>query len=242
MMSPVPHIPARFRPRGITFLYEDRDLVVIDKAEGVLTTDALYGDPHTAEAAVTAYLRKGAARSSKRAYLVHRLDRETSGVLLFAKSEEAQTRLKENWRNNEKIYLALVEGQLAEPAGIFESALVEDEDYFVHSVDDPDQGKWARTQYAVCFTTERISAVKIRLLTGRKNQIRVHFSEAGHPVVGDWKYGASRRFRAPRLFLHAQSIAFDHPHNGGRMVFEAPIPASFWRFAEGFTEEDWRKG
>ena len=240
-MSPVPHIPARFRPRGITFLHEDRDVVVIDKAEGILTTEALYGDPKTAHAAVTAYLRKGAPRSSKCAYLVHRLDRETSGVLLFAKSEEAQIRLKENWAANEKIYLALVEGHLPEKRGLFESALAEDERYFVRSVEDPAEGKWARTQYAVCFETERMSAVKIRLLTGRKNQIRVHFSEAGHPVIGDWKYGASRRFHAPRLFLHAQSLAFDHPHTGERMTFEAPIPAAFWTFAEGFTEEDWRR-
>ena len=127
-MSPVPHIPAKYRPTGITFLYEDRDVIVINKQAGVLTTATIHGELDTAEEKVSNYLRKGCSRSSRRAYLVHRLDRETSGVLLFAKSEEAQFRIKENWAKNEKYYLALVQGHLQEARGTFESCLAENDD------------------------------------------------------------------------------------------------------------------
>ena len=239
-MSPIPKIPARFRPRGLTFLYEDRDLIVIEKEAGLLTADMIREEGHTAFAAVNNYLRKGESRSNRHAWLVHRLDRETSGVLIFAKSEEAMNRLKDNWSNNEKLYLAVLVGSPKSKQGILESYLAEDRNYFVHSVRDPQAGKLSRTRYTVIGEGRGVSLVKIRLLTGRKNQIRVHFSEAGYPVLGDRKYG-DRRDRAPRLFLHAKSIAFDHPFSGERMCFETAVPPPFSRLFPKFTDEDWRK-
>ena len=151
---------------------------------------------------------------------------------------QAQQRLKENWKATEKLYLAIVRGHLPQRQGIFSSYLAENEDLYVYSVDDPAAGKLSQTEYAVIKETAALSAVKIRLLTGRKNQIRVHFAEAGHPVAGDPKYGTDDPFRE-RLCLHAKSIAFDHPHTGRRLFFGTPIPEVFARLVRGLTEDDW---
>ena len=238
MTSPNRQTPRKHRPRGLEILHEDRDLFVVNKAAGVLTTGTRRDETFTAENVLSDYLRKGCARSNKHVFLVHRLDRETSGVLLFAKSEEAQERLKANWKATEKLYLAAVRGHLKEKTGVFSSFLAENEDLYVYSVADPAQGKLSQTAYAVIKETPSLSLAKIRLLTGRKNQIRVHFSEAGHPVVGDPKYGTNDPFRE-RLCLHAKSIAFDHPHSGKRLFFDTPIPEAFKRLGQGFDEADW---
>ncbi len=231
-------VPRKHRPRGLEILHEDRDLIVINKEPGVLTTATRKGEDFTAENVLNDYVRKGCARSGKHVFLVHRLDRETSGLLLFAKSEEAQQRLKDNWKATEKYYLAAVRGHLKAKAGIFSSYLAENEDQFVYSVADPSKGKFSRTAYTVLKETPALSLVKIKLLTGRKNQIRVQFTEHGHPVVGDPKYGTRDPFRE-RLCLHAKSIAFDHPHSGKRLFFDTPIPEVFARLAAGLGEADW---
>jgi len=230
--------PRKHRPRGVEILHEDRDLLVVNKAPGVLTTGTRRDEAFTAENVLSDYLRKGCARSNKHVFLVHRLDRETSGVLLFAKSEQAMESLKANWKATEKLYLAAVRGHLKDKTGVFSSYLAENEDLYVYSVDDPSQGKLSQTAYAVIKETPSLSLVKIRLLTGRKNQIRVHFSENGHPVVGDPKYGRNDPFRE-RLCLHAKSIAFDHPHTGKRLFFDTPIPEAFKRLGQGLDEPDW---
>jgi RluA family pseudouridine synthase len=215
-------------PRGVDILYEDRDIFVICKAVGVLSTGTRRDEAFTAENVLSNYLRKGCARSNKHVYLVHRLDRETSGIMLFAKTEEAQQRLKDNWSNNEKIYFAAVRGHLKEKQGTLSSYLAEDEDLFVYSVKDPAQGKLSKTAYEVVAENATMSLVKINLLTGRKNQIRVQFAEIGHPVVGDPKYGRDDSFRE-RLCLHAKSIAFDHPYSGKRLSFDTALPQTFLR-------------
>jgi len=229
----------RHRPRGLEILHEDHDLLVINKEPGVLTMCTSRDEAFTAENVLNNYVRKGCARSRKHVFLVHRLDRETSGVLLFAKSEEAQRRLKEDWKSTEKYYLAAVRGRLKTKSGIFSSYLAENSDQFVHSVSDPAKGRFSQTAYAVIKETTTLSFVKIRLLTGRKNQIRVQFAENGYPVVGDPKYGSRDPFRE-RLCLHAKSIAFNHPHSGRRLFFNTPIPAAFNRLAGGLNESDWR--
>jgi len=172
-------------------------------------------------------------------FLVHRLDRETSGVLLFAKSFQAQQTLKDNWPSTEKFYLAAVRGHLKERCGIFSSYLAEDDDLYVHSVADERRGKFSQTAYAVIGESRNVSIVKIKLLTGRKNQIRVHFAENGAPVLGDMKYGEGDTFRQ-RLCLHAKSISFPQPYNGKRLFFETPIPDVFRKVAKGFSEDDWK--
>jgi tRNA pseudouridine32 synthase/23S rRNA pseudouridine746 synthase/23S rRNA pseudouridine1911/1915/1917 synthase len=236
--APLRPPPRRHRPRGLEILHEDRDLFVVNKEPGVLTTATRKGEDFTAENVLNDYVRKGCARSSKHVYLVHRLDRETSGVLLFAKSEEAQQQLKDHWKATEKYYLAAVRGHLKETSGLFSSYLAENEDQFVYSVADPSKGKLSQTAYAVIKETPGLSFVKIKLLTGRKNQIRVQFAEHGHPVVGDPKYGTRDPFRE-RLCLHAKSIAFAHPHSGKRLFFDTPLPEVFSRLANGLDEADW---
>lgn len=216
---------SRFLPFEI--LYEDRDLVVIDKPAGLLTTHtklvgrAARESQATAENLLNAYVRKGQRRSAKRVWLVHRLDRETSGVMMFAKDARLADAIRDRWNElTEKTYLARVEGTLGAESGVFESYLRDDPRTMkVSSVRDPRLGKLARTEWRRLSGDGRTTLVEVALKSGRKNQIRVHFSEAGHPVVGDVKYGAKR---AVGLHLRAVRLAFTHPLTGRRLVFAAP--------------------
>ena len=215
------------RPKGLDIVYEDRDLIVVNKDAGLLTMSYHRDQFETAEWLLTDYLRKGAARSRLCAYLVHRLDRETSGLLVFAKTEKAQQTLKDNWTSVEKEYRAVVHGNLAEKSGIISGYLAEDDNQFVY-VCGQTKGRWAQTQYEVIRENEQYSEIKVNLLTGRKNQIRVHFSHQGNPIVGDRKYGLKKKgVRFERMALQAHKLAFDHPYSGKRMEFEAPVPKFF---------------
>ena len=206
-------------------LYEDKDVIVIDKPAGLLTTHTkLFGRAareaqSTAENYLNDYVRKGQLKSRNRVWLVHRLDRETSGVMIFAKSEEVAEYFRSDWNNiTEKVYLARVEGRLDANEGVFDTFLKEDDDgYKVRSVSENVKGaKRAITEWRLISFTKGVSLVEVKLKSGRKNQIRVHFSEASHPVVGDVKYGAKK---ASRLFLHSFSIAFIHPFTSKRLEF-----------------------
>ena len=222
--------PRKHRPRGLEIIYEDRDLLVINKEVGLLTMSFHRDETQTAERVLTDYLRKGAARSRLRAYVVHRLDRETSGLLIFAKTKAVQQQLKDHWKEVEKEYRAVVHGSLKAKSGTLSGYLAENDDQFVYSTDQT-KGKWSETAYEVIRENKQFSELKINLLTGRKNQIRVHFAELGHPVAGDIKYGLKGK-KFERMALHSRSIAFNHPHNGKRMVFEAPVPEFFTRLME----------
>ena len=237
-------------------LFEDDDLIVIDKPAGLLTTHtklagrAARASQLTAENILNDYVRKGQLKSRKRVWLVHRLDRDTSGVMMFAKSEEIAEKFRADWANlTEKTYLARVEGIIAEESGVFESHLLEDPDgYRVRSIKvnlgsisqssnhpirqsvnppirqsvNPPirQPRYARTEWRRLSVKSGTTLVEVKLKTGRKNQIRVHFSEAGHPVVGDVKYGGKR---ADRLHLHAKSLRFRHPRTGEWLEFSSPL-------------------
>ena len=199
-------------------LYEDPDVLVIDKPAGLLTTSTrLVGRvareaQATAENLLNAYVRKGQLKSSRRVWLVHRLDRETSGVMMFAKSEAVAEWFRSQWNDvTEKTYRARVEGRLAEVSGAFESYLKDDPQTMkVRSVSDPRLGKLARTEWRRLSERAGTTLVEVALKSGRKNQIRVHFSEAGHPVVGDVKYGGRK---ASRLHLRSVRLRFRHPHD-----------------------------
>ena len=218
--------PKRHQPKGFKILYEDRDIIVGNKAPGFLTVAAKYDKVHTIHYALNQYVRKGNARSRKCVYVVHRLDRETSGVLIFAKTEAMKEVLKAQWPVTKKKYYAVVHGRLAEKKGTISSYLLEDEEYTMHSTTDRTQGKLSHTAYAVLKETKKYSLLEIDLITGRKNQIRIHLAEAGHPVVGDAKYGPARPDH-PHLALHARSISFPHPFSGKPVTFEAPVPEYF---------------
>ena len=225
-MPELKKIPQRYQSKGFEILYEDRDIIVGNKAPGFLTVGALWNKEHTVQRALNEYVRKGNSKSRKRVYVVHRLDQDTSGVLVFAKSEEAQIFLKDHWQSAVKIYYALARGRLARKEGTISSYLLEDDEYLMHSTLDGHKGKLAHTAYAVLKETDQFSLLKINLLTGRKNQIRVHLKDIGHPIVGDAKYGPSDP-RHQRLALHAQSISFIHPFSRKRLNFTTELPEYF---------------
>jgi RluA family pseudouridine synthase len=224
-------VSRRVRPSSLIadrILYEDRDVIVVDKPEGVLSTHtklhtrAAREEQMTVENALNDYLRKGQRRSSLRVWLVHRLDRETSGVMMFAKSPEVAEKFRSNWNLlTEKTYRARVEGEIKEDSGVFESMLLEDSrGYKVRSVAQNVPGaRKARTEWKKLYHVGTTTLVEVYLKSGRKNQIRVHFSEAGHPVVGDVKYGAAP---SDRLYLHSLRLAFVHPRTGKKLEFSSP--------------------
>lgn len=227
--------------RGIDILFEDECLIVVNKDCGILTEETRRHEPFTAENAINTYIRKGQLRSSKRVFLVHRLDRETSGVLIFAKDELTREKLQAVWHEKvEKTYLAALWGTPSPENGSLTGYLYEDKNLFVRQVPSPDSPlrnpspgtvapKFAKTDYEVIAEHRGLSLVKVHLCTGRRNQIRVQFACAGHPIVGDDKYGQSMRPFKDRLCLHSLSISFPHPKTGRQLFIETPVPAVFPR-------------
>ena len=209
-------------------VHEDRDILLVDKPAGLLTMGTDTDKTRTAYFILTDYIRKGYAKSRNRIFIVHRLDRETSGILVFAKSEEAKLRLQEHWKETEKKYLAVVHGKCDRKAGTITTYLAENKAHFVYSTSDAAKGKLSRTAYKVLRQTEDFALLEVGLLTGRKHQIRVHLAGIGHPVVGDEKYGKGDRGHT-RLALHARSISFKHPFSGKHLTFETKVPAYFNR-------------
>ena len=213
----------------MTILHEDKEILVVVKPAGLLTVGTERDKTRTAHYLLNDYVRKGDPKSRNRVYVVHRLDQDTSGLLLFAKSEAAKIFLQEHWERTEKHYLAIVHGRLTLKEGTISSALVENAAQRVYSTPDPAQGKLSTTEYKVIQESRKgFSLVDIHLLTGRKHQIRVHFAELGHPLVGDKKYG-NGDLVSNRLALHARSLSFPHPFNGRLMTFDTGMPEDFVR-------------
>lgn len=216
----------RFLPKGLAVLYEDKDILVVDKPAGLLTVATEREKSRTAHSILTDYIRKGCGRSRKQLFVVHRLDRDTSGVLIFAKSEEAKFRLQDRWKETEKKYLAVVHGRCEKSSGTITSYLAEDSQYNVYTTSDSTKGKLSQTAYTVLRMTKRYSLLELTLHTGRKNQIRVHLAGIGHPIVGDIKYGKADDAQ-PRMALHARSISFRHPFSGKELSFTSEVPPFF---------------
>lgn len=227
----------KFLPKGLVILYEDRDILVVDKPAGLLTVATKTEKLRTLHFVLTDYIRKGSAKSRKEVYVVHRLDQQTSGVLIFAKTETAKLTLQGRWPETAKEYLAVVHGRLAERSGTIRSYLTENKaSQVVYATTDTTTGKLSHTAYKVLRETKGFSLLEIHPLTGRKNQIRVHLADIGHPVVGDRKYGKGNEHYA-RMALHARSIAFNHPFNGKRLFFEADVPEYFDKFVGRIDRE-----
>lgn len=213
----------------LKIIYEDPHIIIIEKKNGLLTMSTGKEGEQTAYSMLMEHVRRQSGNSEARIYIVHRLDRETSGLLLFAKSEETQQRLQENWNNNiiERQYVAVVEGELEQKKGQIASWLTENPKSFkMHSSPIDNGGKKAITNYSLIKSNGKYSLVSISLETGRKNQIRVQLASIGHPVAGDKRYGA-RTNPINRLCLHANLLAFVHPTTGERMKFDTGIPQLF---------------
>ncbi len=230
--KPFKKVPKKYHPKGLTILYEDRDILVVDKACGLLTISTDKVKEHTAHYLLNDYVRKGNHKSKHRVFIVHRLDRDTSGVIVFAKSELAKRYLQDAWQGFEKKYHAVIHGTLPEKEGVITSYLSENKAHKVFAVADSKQGTLAKTGYKVLRESGRYSLLEIELLTGKKNQIRVHLADQGCPVVGDKKYGEKKR-NVRRLTLHASSLTLVHPHTKKKMTFATKIPAYFDALMKG---------
>jgi len=211
----------------LQLIYEDDDVIVINKGYGLLSVGT---QSHRKEVSAYSILREYVKTQDMRnkLYVVHRLDRDTSGLLMFAKTEEAQEVLRHNWNNMvlDRLYVALLEGYVAEDSGFVKSRLAENSQFVVYSTDNPDEGRLALTRFNVLKRGNGLSLVEFSLDTGRKNQIRVHASDMGHPISGDRKYGA-KDSRLHRLCLHARTLRFAHPITKKDMRFELPVPSKF---------------
>lgn len=214
-----------FHSNSLDIVYEDPYLLVIDKRSGLLSMSN-NSRQETVQTVLNRYLEKGGGRNTS--HLVHRLDRDTSGLMIYAKDVKTQQSLIEGWQYlvTDRRYIALVSGVLEEKEGVVQSWLTEDKRFVTHSSPVDNGGKFAQTNYRVLRESEAYSLVECELRTGRKNQIRVHMATLGHPVVGDQKYGSSDD-SIRRLGLHAYMLCFRHPVTGKVLRFETPVPVCF---------------
>lgn len=214
-----------FHSKDLDIVYEDPYLLVIDKHPGLLSMSNNTRQL-TAQTVLNRYLEKGGGRNTS--HIVHRLDRDTSGLMVYAKDVQTQQTFVDGWQElvADRRYIALVEGVFEKPQGCVRSWLTEDKRFITHSSPTDNGGKYAVTHYNVLTSSNGYSLVECVLETGRKNQIRVHMAELGHPVVGDAKYG-SKNDPMRRLGLHAYMLCFTHPVTGKRLRFETPVPACF---------------
>lgn len=209
----------------LKIIYEDNFIIVIDKASGLLSMATERDKEKTAYHLLSDHVKKQNPRNC--IFILHRLDRETSGVMMFSKNQKIQEQLQKNWDQavTERKYVAVVEGQLPQPQATIKSYLAENSTCLVHST-TANKGKQAITRYRVLKAGRQYSLVELELETGRKNQIRVHMQEAGCPVAGDKKYGAKTN-PIHRLALHAFKLRFIHPVTHQEMNFETPVPKRF---------------
>lgn len=215
-----------FYNRRVKLVYEDDDIIVINKGYGLLSMGNDKIKDGTAYSIIREYIKTKDPRN--KLFIVHRLDQHTSGLMVFAKSIEAKEALQHNWNNMvlRRQYVCVVEGKVLQPQGEVRGLLAENSQHIVYVTDDPRVGKPALTRYSVVKSANGYTLLEVELETGRKNQIRVHMKELGHPIVGDRKYGA-KTSPINRLALHAMTLRFVHPITKKLMDFSTPIPNSF---------------
>src|SRR5262245_51693470 len=210
----------------IRVVFEDESVIVVDKPPGLLTMGTETEKSRTVYAALRGSLNR--KKPPEKLFIVHRLDREASGLLVFAKSARAKERLQEQFKNHTagRRYVAAVEGQVEADDFTMRSYLAENAAFRVYSTRNRKVGKLAVTHAHVLRRNPKTTLMELRLETGRKHQIRVHLAERGHPIVGDKIYGG-RLDPIRRLALHAAHLDFNHPITGQRMTFDAPYPKAF---------------
>jgi 23S rRNA pseudouridine1911/1915/1917 synthase len=214
-------------PADLRVVYEDGDVLVVDKPAGLLTSTVPREPRPTLLAKVAEYLARRDPRA--RVGLIHRLDRDASGLLVFSKNEASYESLKTQFFEHsvERVYAAVVRGVPAEPKGRIESRLIERADGSVHSTRQTGKGQRAVTDYEVLAARGKTSLLRVTLHTGRKHQIRAHLSERGHAILGDRMYGPAKGGADGNLLLIAKRLAFAHPRTGKRVEFELELPAEF---------------
>lgn len=214
------------RNSRLHIVYEDDDLIVVNKGYGLLSVSTDNAKDTTAYSILREYVKWN--NPANKIFIVHRLDRDTSGLMVFAKNIQAKEALQHNWNNMvlDRKYLAVVEGTPEHESDTIRSYLAENSRHEVYSTQDASQGQLAVTRYNTLRSGKGNTLLEVSLDTGRKNQIRVHMKEMGHPIVGDRRYGAGKS-PIHRLALHAQTLRFVHPITRKEMNFSTPIPQSF---------------
>jgi 23S rRNA pseudouridine1911/1915/1917 synthase len=216
---------------GLKILHEDQYLLVIDKQAGLLSIATDREKDKTAYSLLSRHVKT--ENINNKIFVVHRLDRETSGVMMFARNQETQELLQKGWQNiiSERNYVAVVEGRVEKREGTIESWLKESKAMTMFSESEP-KGIRAVTHYKVLKQNDGYSLLEVRLDTGRKNQIRIHMMENGHSIIGDKKYGGGTS-PIKRLGLHAQRLTFKHPVYKTDLSFESPVPKAFLQLVKG---------
>ena len=219
-------IPEEIKYKGLRILFEDPYLIVIEKEAGMLSIATAKEKLLTTYSILSGHVKR--ENPNNHIFVVHRLDRDTSGIMMFAKSEEVQSVMQRAWQNAviERTYVAVVEGVVENDEGTIRSFLKENKALVMYSTKVPGEGDEAITHYKVLRRGDEITLVEVKLETGRKNQIRVHMKELGHPVVGDKKYGAKTNLIG-RTCLHARVLAFIHPITGTEVRYETAVPGRF---------------
>ncbi len=214
------------KPKGLKILFEDDHLIVIDKPAGMLSIATVQEKELTAYNILSEHIKK--RNKNNRIFVVHRLDRGTSGVMMFAKSEEIKKSLQNAWKDVvlDRNYIAVVEGSVTDNQGTITSWLNENKALRMYSSSTPNDGQKAVTHYKVLKRSKLYSLLEVKLETGRKNQIRVHMQDIGHSVIGDIKYGGAKS-PINRLGLHAHILAFKHPTTEEDVHYESPVPPHF---------------
>lgn len=217
--------PETLHNRYVRIVYEDRYLVVIEKNIGILSMAAGHSSLNV-KAVLDEYFKQ--CHNKCTAHVVHRLDRDTSGLMIYAKDKQTELMLESDWHNIvfDRRYVAVLSGRVETPSGTITSWLKDNRAYVTYSSNTDNGGKFAITHYRLLQANDRYSLVEFKLETGRKNQIRVHSADMGHPVCGDIKYGNGDD-PTGRLCLHAYVLAFYHPVTHEPMRFQTPIPSSF---------------
>ena len=205
----------------LEILYEDKYIIAVNKDAGMLSISTDKEKENTLYHNVFTYLKS----KNQRVFIVHRLDKDTSGIVLFAKNEKIKKELQDNWDKVKRGYVAKVYGEVKE-SGVIKSYLKETKSLMVYSTNDKKNGKYAETHYNVISSKKDYSLLYIDIKTGRKNQIRVHLNDIGHPIVGDKKYGDKHQ-KEKRLYLHATYLEFIHPVSKKNIIIKSNYPNSF---------------
>lgn len=214
------------RSPRLQIVYEDDDIIVVNKGYGLLSVGTDRQKKETAYAMLRDYVKR--LDPSNKIFIIHRLDQHTSGLMMFARTQQAKEAMQHNWNNMvlERRYVAVVEGKLDPAEGERRSYLAENSEHVVYSTDNSDEGKLAVTRYRTLRSSNGYTLVELQLETGRKNQIRVHLSDLGYPIAGDRKYGA-KTSPIHRLALHAMTLRFVHPVTRRDMFFTTQVPVPF---------------
>lgn len=208
----------------LKIIYEDKYLLVVDKPNNLLTVSNEKESENTLFHKVYLYIKR--KNKNQKIFIVHRLDYDTSGLVVFAKSEKVKKQLQDNWDQVIRKYMAIVHGNLETKSGTIKSYLKMTKTQLVYSTNDSKNGKLAITSYKTILENKKYSLLDIDIKTGRKNQIRVHLNDLGYPILGDKKY-SSIKDKAKRMYLHAYYLEFTHPITNNKLKFELDVPTDF---------------